>query len=59
MMDPTGQTYQADVANALRTAAWWTLGTAALCRCRITAVAQSCVLPWAAWWIGSFDTYYH
>ncbi|MFF1719595.1 hypothetical protein [Streptomyces sviceus] len=59
MMDPAGQTYQADVVNALRTTSWWTLGTAALCRCWITAVVQLCVLPLAAWWIGSFDTYYH
>lgn len=41
MMDPTGQSYQADVVDALRTTAWWTFGTAALavagsqpeCRC--------------------------
>lgn len=58
MMDPTGQSYQADVVHALRTTAWWTFGTAALWRCWITAGVQLCVLPSAAWWIGSFDTYY-
>jgi hypothetical protein len=58
MMDPTGRSYQADVVNALRTTAWWTFGTAVMCRCWITAAAQVTVLPSAAWWIGSFDTYY-
>jgi hypothetical protein len=58
MMDPTGQSYQADVVDALRTTAWWTFGTAALARCWITAAVQVCVLPLAAWWTGSFDTYY-
>jgi hypothetical protein len=58
MMDPTGRSYQADVVNALRTTAWWTFGTAVMCRCWITAAVQVAVLPSAAWWIGSFDTYY-
>ncbi|MEU6351898.1 hypothetical protein ABZ896_21555 [Streptomyces sp. NPDC047072] len=59
MMDPTGQSYQADVVNVLDTTAWWTFGTAVLCRCWTTAAVQICVLPAAAWWIGSFHTYYN
>ncbi len=58
MMDPTGQGYQAGVVGLLRTTAWWTFGIAALCRCWITAGVQVCVLPLAAWWVGSFATYY-
>ncbi|MDQ1042502.1 hypothetical protein [Streptomyces sp. V4I2] len=58
MTDPSGQGYQAGVVHALRTMAWWTSGIAVLCRCWITAGVQVCVLPLAAWWIGSFDTYY-
>ncbi|NEB02721.1 hypothetical protein G3I78_27220 [Streptomyces sp. SID13726] len=59
MMDPNGQGYQAGVVSALRATAWWTFGIAALGRCWITAGVQVCVLPLAAWWIGSFDTYYN
>ncbi|WP_225859114.1 hypothetical protein [Streptomyces albicerus] len=58
MTDPSGQGYQAAVVSALRTTAWWTSGIAVLCRCWTTAGVQVCVLPLAAWWIGSFDTYY-
>ncbi|MEU1852163.1 hypothetical protein ABZ499_23540 [Streptomyces sp. NPDC019990] len=58
MMDPTGQGYQAGVVGALRTTAWWTFGVAVLGRCWTTAGVQVCLLPLAAWWIGSFDTYY-
>ncbi|GGX01939.1 hypothetical protein GCM10010383_35090 [Streptomyces lomondensis] len=58
MIDPTGQGYQAGVESMLRTTAWWTSGIAVLARCWITAGVQLCVLPPAAWWIGSFDTYY-
>ncbi|MFE7571924.1 hypothetical protein ACFU76_34060 [Streptomyces sp. NPDC057539] len=58
MTDPSGQGYQAGVVSALRTMAWWTSGIAALCRCWTTAGVQVCVLPLAASWIGSFDTYY-
>jgi hypothetical protein len=58
MMDLTGQGYQAAVVSALRTTAWWTFGIAVLGRCWITAGVQVCLLPLAAWWIGSFDTYY-
>jgi hypothetical protein len=58
MMDPTGQGYQAAVVSVLRSTAWWTFGTAVLGRCWITAGVQAGVLPLAAWWIGTFDTYY-
>ncbi|MDW4904147.1 hypothetical protein RB628_02035 [Streptomyces sp. ADMS] len=58
MTDPEGQGFQAGAVSALRTTAWWTSGAAVLCRCWTTAAAQVCVLPPAAWWIGSFDTYY-
>ncbi|MCD9195860.1 hypothetical protein LUZ64_32360 [Streptomyces albireticuli] len=58
MTDPTGQGYQAAVVSVLRTTAWWTFGIAVLCRCWITAGIQVSVLPLAAWWIGSFETYY-
>lgn len=58
MTDPEGQGYQAQAVSALRTMAWWTSGIAVLCRCWITAGVQVCVLPSAASWIGSFDTYY-
>ncbi|MEU6180291.1 hypothetical protein [Streptomyces coeruleorubidus] len=58
MMDPTGQGYQAAVVSALRTTAWWTSGIAVLGRCWITAGVQVCLLPLAASWIGTFDTYY-
>ncbi|MGK5694201.1 hypothetical protein ACSNOJ_15075 [Streptomyces sp. URMC 128] len=58
MMDPTGQGYQAGVVSALRATAWWTFGIAVLGRCWITACVQVCLLPLAAWWIASFDTYY-
>ncbi|MET9812265.1 MULTISPECIES: hypothetical protein [unclassified Streptomyces] len=58
MIDPTGQGYQAGVVSMLRTTAWWTAGIAVLARCWTTAGVQLCVLPPAAWWIGSFDTYY-
>ncbi|MFF7791355.1 hypothetical protein [Streptomyces sp. NPDC007991] len=58
MMDPTGQGYQAGVVSALRSTAWWTFGLAVLGRCWITAGVQVGVLPLAAWWIGTFDTYY-
>ncbi|MEV5436488.1 hypothetical protein AB0K80_10695 [Streptomyces sp. NPDC052682] len=58
MMDPTGQAYQAAAVSVLRTVGWWTFAVAALCRCWVTAGVQLGVLPLAAWWIGSFDTYY-
>ncbi|GGW75378.1 hypothetical protein ACIP4U_17130 [Streptomyces caelestis] len=58
MMDLTGRGYQAAVVSALRTTAWWTCGIAVLGRCWITAGVQVCLLPPAAWWIGTFDTYY-
>ncbi|MFI6854340.1 hypothetical protein [Streptomyces sp. NPDC050416] len=58
MMDPTGHGYQAGVVNVLHGTAWWTFGTAVLCRCWITAGVQVCLLPLTAWWIASFDTYY-
>ncbi|MFF5982261.1 hypothetical protein ACFY78_25765 [Streptomyces olindensis] len=58
MVDPTGQGYQAGAESLLRTTAWWTAGTALLARCWTTAGVQLCVLPPAAWWIGTFDTYY-
>ncbi|WP_370422836.1 hypothetical protein AB8O64_31190 [Streptomyces sp. QH1-20] len=58
MTDPTGQGYQAGVVSMLRTTAWWTFGIAVLCRCWITACIQVCVLPLAAWWIGTFETFY-
>jgi hypothetical protein len=58
MMDPTGQGYQAGVVSALHATAWWTFGIAVLGRCWITAGVQVCLLPLAAWWIGTFDTYY-
>ncbi|MFJ7072310.1 hypothetical protein [Streptomyces sp. NPDC098781] len=58
MTDPAGQGYQAAAVGVLRTTAWWTFGIAVLGRCWITAGAQVCLLPLAAWWIGSFDTYY-
>ncbi|MEU2855177.1 hypothetical protein [Streptomyces syringium] len=58
MTDPTGQGYQAGVVSMLRTTAWWTFGIAVLCRCWITAGMQVCVLPPAAWWIGTFETFY-
>ncbi|MFH9005972.1 hypothetical protein ACH4E5_22415 [Streptomyces afghaniensis] len=58
MMDSTGQGYQAGVVSALRSTAWWTFGIAVLGRCWITAGVQVGVLPLAAWWIGTFDTYY-
>ncbi|MGA5143020.1 hypothetical protein [Streptomyces azureus] len=58
MMDLTGRGYQAAVVSALHTTAWWTCGIAVLGRCWITAGVQVCLLPPAAWWIGTFDTYY-
>ncbi|MFI7019735.1 hypothetical protein [Streptomyces sp. NPDC050164] len=58
MMDLTGRGYQAGVVSALHSTAWWTCGIAVLGRCRLTAGAQVCLLPLAAWWIGAFDTYY-
>ncbi|MFD5133696.1 hypothetical protein [Streptomyces olindensis] len=58
MVDPTGQGYQAGAESLPRTTAWRTAGTALLARCWTTAAVQLCVLSPAAWWIGSFDTYY-
>ncbi|MFC9686063.1 hypothetical protein [Streptomyces sp. NPDC056948] len=58
MVDSTGQGYQAGVVSALRSTAWWTFGIAVLGRCWITAGVQVCLLPLAAWWIGTFDTYF-
>ncbi|MFV0132908.1 hypothetical protein ACLGIH_06655 [Streptomyces sp. HMX87] len=58
MMDPTGQGYQASAVSTLSATAWWSFGTAVLCRCWITAGVQPAVLPAAASWIGTFDTYY-
>jgi hypothetical protein len=58
MMDPAGQGYQASVVGVLHATAWWTFGIAVLGRCWITVGVQVRLLPLAAWWIGSFDTYY-
>ncbi|MFI6369903.1 hypothetical protein [Streptomyces sp. NPDC050546] len=58
MADSTGRGYQAEAVSVLRSIAWWTFGIAALGRCWITAGVQLCLLPLAAWWIGTFDTYF-
>ncbi|MEU6310946.1 hypothetical protein [Streptomyces sp. NPDC047014] len=58
MMDPTGQGYQADAVEMLRTTAWWSASAAVLGRCWTTAVVQLSVLPLSALWVASFDTYY-
>ncbi|WP_327254702.1 hypothetical protein [Streptomyces sp. NBC_01244] len=59
MMDPGGQGYQAGAVDLLRTTALWSTSAAILGRCWTTAAVQLSVLPLAALWIASFDTYYN
>ncbi|MFB6555781.1 hypothetical protein [Streptomyces sp. NPDC056405] len=59
MMDTTAASFQSDAVHALLTIMWWTCGFAVLCRWWTAAVAQLCVLSAAAWWIGSFETFWN
>ncbi|MFE1026286.1 hypothetical protein ACFW5I_17260 [Streptomyces sp. NPDC058818] len=58
MMDTTAASYQDDAVHGLLTVMWWTCGFTLLFRWWTAAVAQLCVLSAAAWWVGSFETWW-
>lgn len=57
MQDPAARQWVTSVVGVLHTTAWWSFGAAVLCRWWTTAALQLCLLPLAAAWIGSLETY--